>query len=372
MSSNPFCCEGFNDCKHAADRISFHENSKNHRKCLLTFFKRSSEAGRIDTEVQIQISKERVYWRNVLTRIVSVVRFLTERGLLLRDDCEKFGNAKNGNYLGLLELLSDYNPFLKEHINKYGGGGSGKTSYLSHRICDECIDVIGKQVFEEIVMEVKTSKYYSFSVDSTSDAAHMDQLTFVIRYLKSGEPKERFLKFIPISAHTADHLFHEVTGLLNEMTLLSSLTTFISKKRDSFDKYLTSAETAIGFKFEDSERKRTVKRSLKIAFFDNPLTPESVHSEKEKLKIDVFLPMIDAIYINLRDRSSKYDIVAKRFGFLEEIITLKEKDGRLEVACSTLAEKYEHDISSNELFEECVHLKCFLEGFGTITPENGL
>lgn len=216
MSSNPFCCEGFNDWKHAADRISFHENSKNHRKCLLTFFKRSSEAGRIDTELQIQINKERVYWRNVLTRIVSVVRFLTERGLPLRGDCEKFGNANNGNYLGLLELLSEYDPFLKEHINKYGGGGSGKTSYLSHRICDEFIDVIGKQVFEEIVKEVKTSKYYSFSVDSTPDAAHMDQLTFVIRYLKSGEPKERFLKFIPISAHTADHLFHEVTGLLNE------------------------------------------------------------------------------------------------------------------------------------------------------------
>lgn len=147
--------------------------------------------------------------------------------------------------------------------------------------------------------------------------------------------------------------------LATTVTLLSSLTTFISKKRDSFDKYLTSAETAIGFKFEDCEKKRTIKRSLKIEFFDNPLTPESVHSEKEKLKIDVFLPMIDAIYINLRDRSSKYDIVAKRFGFLEEIITLKEND--LEAACSTLAEKYEHDISSNELFEECIHLKCFLE-----------
>lgn len=216
MSSNTFCTDGFNDWKHAVQCLSYHENSREHRKCLLVYLQRSKEAGRIDTELHIQINKERDYWRQVLKRIVSVIKFLSERGLPLRGDVEKFGCSNNGNYLGFLELISEYDPFLKEHIQKYGGAGSGNVSYLSSFTCDEFVKVMGKRVLDQIVKEVKEAKYYSISVDSTPDVAHTDQLTFIIRYVRNSEPTERFLKFIPVHGHTAETLFNEVIGVLSE------------------------------------------------------------------------------------------------------------------------------------------------------------
>ncbi|XP_072225704.1 chromobox protein homolog 1-like [Leuresthes tenuis] len=43
------------------------------------------------------------------------------------------------------------------------------------------------------------AKYFSITVDSTPDVAHVDQLTFVLRYVSpEGHSRERFLKFLPI------------------------------------------------------------------------------------------------------------------------------------------------------------------------------
>jgi hypothetical protein len=50
-------------------------------------------------------------------------------------------------------------------------------------------------------------------VDSTPDLTHIDQLTFILRYVKNAVPKELFLHFIPIHGHKADHLADVVTSL---------------------------------------------------------------------------------------------------------------------------------------------------------------
>ena len=64
-----------------------------------------------------------------------------------------------------------------------------------------------------IVEEVEASKYFSFSVDSTPDITHNDQLTFTIRYIKhDAQPIERFLKFVSTSSHTGLHLFDCITS----------------------------------------------------------------------------------------------------------------------------------------------------------------
>jgi hypothetical protein len=52
-------------------------------------------------------------------------------------------------------------------------------------------------------------------VDSTPDVTHIDQLTFILRYIKNAVPKERFFAVIPIHGHKADHLADVVTSLMN-------------------------------------------------------------------------------------------------------------------------------------------------------------
>jgi len=68
------------------------------------------------------------------------------------------------------------------------------------------------------VNEIEKAKYYSISVDSTPDVSHIDQLTFVIRYvLPSGAPVERFITFIPMFGHTAAQMFEIVTKKLKDL-----------------------------------------------------------------------------------------------------------------------------------------------------------
>lgn len=93
---------------------------------------------------------------------------------------------------------------------------AGRSSYLSSTICDEFIDIIGTKVFEVILDELKESKYYSISVDSTPDISHTDQLSFCIRYVKDGGPVERFMQFIPIQEHKSEYLAEIVISFLKK------------------------------------------------------------------------------------------------------------------------------------------------------------
>ena len=88
-----------------------------------------------EKNVRRQQDAEGKYWKEVLRRIVAVIKFLIERGLAFRGENELFGSSSNGNYVRLLELIAQFDPFLKEHIEKYGQKGRGTTSYLSSTVC---------------------------------------------------------------------------------------------------------------------------------------------------------------------------------------------------------------------------------------------
>lgn len=205
---------GCNDWKHINHIILEHENSLAHRQSMMTYLARSKTTGRVDTDLLSQYTREVDYWKKVLKRIVAVVKFLASRGLPFRGDNETLGSPNNGNYLGCMELLSEFDPFLADHLKKFGNPGKGHISYLSANICNEFIDLMGKQVLLKIVTEVKLAKYFSISVDSTPDLSHVDQLTFIIRYVKDHEPIERFLKFIPIEEHKSEYLAETVSIFL--------------------------------------------------------------------------------------------------------------------------------------------------------------
>ena len=76
-----------------------------------------------------------------------------------------------------------FDPFLSEHVENYGNVGTGKTNYLSKTVCDELVALMAKKVLQSISKEVKNSKYFGLSVDSTPDISHKDQLCIILRYV---------------------------------------------------------------------------------------------------------------------------------------------------------------------------------------------
>ena len=195
------------DWKKLYDRVNDHHKSPIHRDCYVKWRAlqtRLNQEAAIDETLNKAIETERQTWRKILHRILDVTLFLAERGLAFRGSTEEIGDPRNGNFLGILELLARYDDVLRIHLDKVKRGREeGKperVTYLSWKIQNEFIECCGARVRNEILEEIRKSKYYSIIVDSTTDVSHIEQHVFVIRLLKEVNGvfkiEERFLEFV--------------------------------------------------------------------------------------------------------------------------------------------------------------------------------
>ena len=212
--------DGFRDWKNASLRVSTHENSAKHQSCVKSLKDRATALGRIDKALIVECDKEVVYWQNVLKRVVAVIKKLSSRGLALRGHDENFGSLHNGNFMMSLELIAEFDPFLADHISRFGNKGTGSTSYLSKTICEEFIQILANMVLDVIKREVSYAKYFSIIVDSSPDISHVDQLCFLLRYVQdNGMPVERFVKFLPNVGHKAVDMDNAVSSTLEALQI---------------------------------------------------------------------------------------------------------------------------------------------------------
>lgn len=220
VSTMTFANDGFDDWKHP-NLIHQHETSKSHCEAARLYVRRSVEIGTIETQLTKQFKDEVQYWRDILKRVFDVVNFLASRGLPLRGSNQQLGDLHNGNYLGILELMSHYDPLLRSHFVNYANKGKGHVSYLSANVALEFVHLIANEVKKNIKGQIYRSKYYALVVDSTPDVAHLDQLTTIIRYVdENGLAKERFMEFIKNPGHKGNEMevamlsFFETNGFV--------------------------------------------------------------------------------------------------------------------------------------------------------------
>ncbi|KAK5639562.1 hypothetical protein RI129_012054 [Pyrocoelia pectoralis] len=119
------------------------------------------------------------YWKEALRSIVEVIIFLASRGLAFREHNQVLGSQDNEHYLGVLELLSKFDPFLADYLHNCANKGKRHAFYLSASTWNEFIEsyiaIMGKNV-----------------------------------------PIERFLDFIPMEWHGAAYLSDIVVSFLKE------------------------------------------------------------------------------------------------------------------------------------------------------------
>ena len=72
---------GFDDWKNATKRLVQHENSVNHKDCVI----------KLNQRAQKQEEKEKNYWKEVLRRVVAVIKALASRGLAFREQTNDSG-----------------------------------------------------------------------------------------------------------------------------------------------------------------------------------------------------------------------------------------------------------------------------------------
>ena len=185
------------------------------------------KAGTLCSLFEKAISSEAEKWREILKRILDVILFLGERGLAFRGTSEKIGDINNGNFLGIIELLSHYNLKLQEHINKVKEAQEKEerlgVHYLSKESQNEFISTCAELVRKAVLEEREKAKYFSIMLDATPDAAHVEQTTFILRYVlkETGSYMihERFLKYVDLNEKTGIEIANMILETLQDQEI---------------------------------------------------------------------------------------------------------------------------------------------------------
>ena len=194
-----------------------HEDSMEHKMAMLFWMVRMSNKNTVDQQREEQMRKNIQYYYEVLIRVVAVIKFLSERSLAFRGHEEKCGSPNDGNFMGAIELIAEFDPFLHEYLEKCKNEKSKcYLPCLSKAMYEELIEIMRKHVQDEIVNQINNvdTIYYSIIVDSTPDLTHVDQLVIVLQYCYHGKPCERFLTFLPIENHSSMTLFNKIQQVM--------------------------------------------------------------------------------------------------------------------------------------------------------------
>ncbi|XP_062118951.1 uncharacterized protein LOC133832658 [Humulus lupulus] len=113
--------EGINDWHNISDRFKSHELSKQHIESvasLVELEKRLKLKLTIDASLQEQVNQEKKHWKQVLERILAIVKRLGKNNLAFRGDCEKLYENNNGIFLQMIELLAEFDFTMQEHVHR--------------------------------------------------------------------------------------------------------------------------------------------------------------------------------------------------------------------------------------------------------------
>jgi hypothetical protein len=136
----------------------------------------------IDKVSQRELKKEKDHWRKVLLRIILIVKFLAKHNLAFRGTNSKLYQDNNGNFMGMVEMIAEFDPVIQEHVRRITNDET-HIHYLSHGIQNEIINLLAAAIRYELIKKLKESKYFSVILDCAPDVSHQEQLSLIIRYV---------------------------------------------------------------------------------------------------------------------------------------------------------------------------------------------
>ncbi|GJQ65503.1 hypothetical protein Trydic_g7605 [Trypoxylus dichotomus] len=130
----------------------------------------------------------------------------------------KLYEPNNSNFLGLIEMMATFDPVMQEHLRQIRSSEI-HDHHLGANIQNELIKLSSEKVKEEIVSNINAAKYFSVLLDCTPDLSHQEQLSFVIRFVKTENNvsatknesegmtvEEHFLEFLDVKSTTGKNL----------------------------------------------------------------------------------------------------------------------------------------------------------------------
>ncbi|KAF2891894.1 hypothetical protein ILUMI_14279, partial [Ignelater luminosus] len=134
-----------------------HEKSVNYKNAFRAWKEldiRLKQKNTIDAEYQRIMDMEIQYWKGVLKRIMSIIRLVVSQCLAFSGTTEHLFQPNNGNFLKLVELLSQFDPVMEEHVRRVQReSDKWSVTYLSNNIQDEFINLMGNAILSKIFLD---------------------------------------------------------------------------------------------------------------------------------------------------------------------------------------------------------------------------
>ncbi|XP_050147476.1 uncharacterized protein LOC126622803 [Malus sylvestris] len=217
--------DGYIDWTYLNVRLKEHENSFDHISNMTTWIDlrlRLQKNETIDKVVQDQIKKEKEHWRELLRRLISIVKYLAKYTLAFRGNNDKLYQENNGNFMGLVQMMAESDPLIKNHLQRFQNNEI-RYHYLSHTIQNELILLISCEIKAAIIQKVKEAKYFAVILDCTPDFSHQEQMTLIIRCVDMNSTpvkvEEYFLQYLIVNNTSREGLFEELQNVLKVLNL---------------------------------------------------------------------------------------------------------------------------------------------------------
>ena len=131
----------------------------------------------LDEQSQAQVQKN----RKVLKAIAKSIHFLAKQNLPLRghrDDAKYYNESGNvGNFQELLQFRVHAGDMdLKVHFEE----GHRNATYRSKTIQNQIVKILGDQILDSIIANVKDAKYFAIVADEAADKSNQTQLTMTL------------------------------------------------------------------------------------------------------------------------------------------------------------------------------------------------